>query len=202
MEWKDINIKQYQDLCKEIDEDYTDDLERSIGILATLTDKSIAYYTDEIPLNKLKEKLQGLAFIKEKPKAVKVYSKVRIGKKRFRFNLNMRSVSAGQYIDLTELVKDKDKINDNLHTFLAVLCEEINWYGKKKDTIVSDRAKYIQENMRMPMVFSMSGFFLSNYQRLIKGTNDFLELQMKKLTKKTKEATDLALSSIGDGIIL
>jgi hypothetical protein len=202
MEWKDINIKQYQDLCKEVDEDYADDLERSIGILATLTDKSISYYTDEIPLKKLKEKLMGLAFIKEQPKPQKIHSKIRIGKKRYRFNLNMRNISAGQYIDLTELVKDKEKINDNLHTFLAVLCEEITWYGKKKDTIISDRAKYIQENMRMPMVFSLSGFFLLNYQRLIKSTNDYLESQMKKMTKKAQEATDLALLSIGDGIIL
>jgi len=202
MEWKDINIKQYQDLCKEIDEDYTDDLERSIGILATLTDKSIAYYTDEIPLKKLKEKLMGLAFIKDQPKQQKIHSKIRIGKKRYRFNLNMRNISAGQYIDLTELVKDKEKINDNLHTFLAVLCEEVTWYGKKKDTIISDRAKYIQENMRMPMVFSLSGFFLLNYQRLIKSTNDYLDLMMKKMTKQAQEATDLALSSIGDGIIL
>ena len=201
MEWKDINIKQYQDLCKEIDEDYTDDLERSIGILATLTDKSIAYYTDEIPLNKLKEKLMEVTFIKEKPKQQKIHSKIRIGKKRYRFNLNMRSVSAGQDFWAISAKKDKDKINDNLHTFLAVLCEEINWYGKKKDTIVSDRAKYIQENMRMPMVFSMSGFFLLNYQRLIKGTSDFLELQMKKM-KKAEKSRDLALSNIGDGIIL
>lgn len=202
MEWKDINIKQYQDLCKEVTEDYADDLERSIGILATLTGKSISYYTDEIPLKKLKEKLLSLAFIKEQPKKQKIQSKIRIGKKRYRFSLNMRNISAGQYIDLTELVKDKDKINDNLHTFLAVLCEEITWYGKKKDTIISDRAKYIQENMTMPIVFSMTGFFLLNYQRLIKGTNDYLELQMNKMTKKAQEATDLALLSIGDGIIL
>ncbi len=202
MEWKDISIKQYQDLCKEVDEDYADDLERSIGILATLTDKSIAYYTDEIPLNKLKEKLMGLAFIKERPTPQKIYSKIRVGKKRYRFSLNMRTISAGQYIDLTELVKDKEKINDNLHTFLAVLCEEINWFGKKKDSIISERAKYLQDNMRMPMVFSLSGFFLSNYQRLTKSTNDYLEFMMKKMTKKAQEATDLALSSIGDGIIL
>lgn len=202
MEWKDINIKQYQDLCKEVTEDYADDLERSIGILATLTGKSISYYTDEIPLKKLKEKLLSLTFIKEQPKKQKIQSKIRIGKKRYRFSLNMRNISAGQYIDLTELVKDKEKINDNLHTFLAVLCEEITWYGKKKDTIISDRAKYIQENMTMPIVFSMTGFFLLNYQRLIKGTNDYLELQMNKMTKKAQEATDLALLSIGDGIIL
>lgn len=202
MEWKDINIKQYQDLCKEVTEDYADDLERSIGILATLTGKSISYYTDEIPLKKLKEKLLSLTFIKEQPKKQKIQSKIRIGKKRYRFSLNMRNISAGQYIDLTELVKDKEKINDNLHTFLAVLCEEITWYGKKKDTIISDRAKYIQENMTMPIVFSMTGFFLLNYQRLIKGTSDYLELQMNKMTKKAQEATDLALLSIGDGIIL
>lgn len=53
----------------------------------------------------------------------------------------------------------------------------------------------------MPIVFSLSGFFLSNYQRLIKGTSDFLELQMKKM-KKAEKSRDLALSNIGDGIIL
>lgn len=200
MEWKDITIKQFQDLCKEIDEEYSDDLERSIGILAILTGKTIAYYTEQIPINELRNKLKGLAFIKKSAPKLKLYSKVRVGKKRFRFNLNMRTISASQYIDLTELVKDNDKINDNLHTILAVLCDEINWFGFKKKTTIIQRAEYLQNNLTMPMVFSLSGFFLSSYQRLTKSTNAYLESEMKKMREKTNKAIDLALSNIGDGI--
>jgi len=200
MKWEDISIKQYQDLCKEIDEDYADDLERSIGILSTLTGKSIAYYTDEMPINDLKARLKGLEFIKQTPPKPKLHSVIRVGKKRYRFNLNMRIISAGQYIDLTELVKSKDKINDNLHIILGLLCEEINWLGFKKKTEVHDRANYLLNNMKMPYVFALSGFFLLSYQRLIRSTNDYLELEMVKMRKRTREVVDLALSNIGDGI--
>jgi len=200
MEWKDITIKQFQDLCKEIDEDYSDDLERSIGILASLTGKSIAYYTEDIPINTLREKLKGLEFIKKSAPKLKLYSKVRVGKKLFRFNLNMRTISASQYIDLTELVKDREKINDNLHTILAVVCDEINWIGFKKKTTIIQRAEYLREYFTMPRVFSLSGFFLSNYQKLIRSTNAYLESEMKKMREKTSQAVNQALSNIGDGI--
>lgn len=201
MEWKDISIRQYQDLCKEIDEEYPDELSRSIGLLSSLTGETISHYTDEMPINKLKVELKGLEFIKKPAPKYKLHSVIRVGKKRFRFNLNMRSISAGQYIDLTEFVKDNDKINDNLHTILATVCEEVNWFGIKKKTETLDRAKYLQDNLKMPYVFTLSSFFLSNYQRLIKGTNDFLESEMKKMRKKTREVVDRALSDIGDGII-
>ena len=201
MEWKDITIKDYQNLCKEIDEDYPDDLERSIGLLSCLTGKPIHFYTDEMPMNKLKTELKGLEFIKNPCPKIKLHSTIRVGKKRFKFNLNMRTISAGQYIDFTELVKDKDKINDNLHTILANLCVEVNWFGFKKKSTIIERADYMLYNMKMPYVFSLTGFFLSNYLRLIKGTNDFLESEIAKMRKKTKEAVDQALSSIGDGII-
>ena len=94
-----------------------------------------------------------------------------------------------------------DKINDNLHTILANLCVEVNWFGFKKKSTIIERADYMLYNMKMPYVFSLTGFFLSNYRRLIKGTNDFLESEIAKMRKKTKEAVDQALSSIGDGII-
>ena len=80
--------------------------------------------------------------------------------------------------------------------------KEVNVFGRERKTTTVERAEYLLNNMKMPYVFSLSAFFLSNYQRLTKGTNDYLEFMMKKMTKKAQEATDLALSSIGDGIIL
>lgn len=202
MEWKDLSIKQYQDICKEIEEDYPDDLERSIGILSTLTGKSISYYTDTMPISELRTKLKGLEFIKTKPPLKTLYSKIKIGTKRYRFNLDMRSISAGQYIDLTELVKDSNKINDNIHTILATLCEEVNFFGRKKKTSTEQRAEYLLDHMKMDYVFSLSSFFLTSYQRLITATRNFLESETAKMRKQTQKAVDLALSSIGDGIIL
>lgn len=202
MEWKDVNILQYQNLLKELDEKYPDELEKSIGILSCLTGKPIYYYTDEIPVNELREKLKGISFINSKPKPQKLHSKIRIGKYRYRFNLNMRTISAGQYIDLTTYVKSPEKINDNLHLILATLSERINFLGFKVKSTPQDRAKHLQEHMTMPYVFTLSDFFLSNYQKLIKGTVDFLELQTKKAVKKTKEALGQVLSNTGDGITL
>lgn len=201
MEWKDITIKQYQDICKEIDEDYSNDLDRTIGILSALTGMQIVD-CENLPISELKKKLKGLDFIKSKPKPMKLKSKVKVGKRRFRFNLNMRTISAGQYIDLTELVKDNKKINDNLHLILGIMCKEVNIFGIDKKTTAAYRAEYFRDNLTMDYVFSLSGFFLSNYQRSTKAISVYLDLEMKKAQKIASQAIDQALSNIGDGITL
>lgn len=200
MTWDNITIRQWQDIQKELREDYEDDIERSIGILATINNKTISYYKNELTIKELKEELSKLAFLCERPKSVKLHSIIDIGEKRMKFNLNMRTISAGQYIDLTELVKDEKKIDDNLHIILAVLCEEIDKKGKKIETDTKERAKYLHENMPMTYVISLRDFFLSNYQRLIKAISDYLESKMRKMKMERDKATSQALSNIGVGI--
>jgi len=200
MNWNDVTIRQYQNLCRETNETYPSELDRSIGLLSALTGKFISYY-EALPISQLKKEIFSIEFIKEKPKDIKVKSKVRVGTRRFRFCIDMRSsLTAGQYIDLTELVKDGKKINDNLHMILAVMCEEMNWLGIKKKTTAKERGEYLLDHLTMPNVFALSGFFLTNYQRLTKGISVYLELEMKKARKQMSEVIDQALSAIGGGI--
>jgi len=198
MNWNDVTIRQYQNLCREIEETYPDEVSRSIGLLSSLTGKLISHF-EELPLPELKKQIKSIGFIQDKPEKVKVKSKLKVGKKVFQFQLDMNSISASQYIDLTELVKDNKKINDNLHLILAVMSIEVNWFGKDKKTEIKDRANYLLHNMTMLNVFALSGFFLNNYQRLTKAINVYLDLEMKKTRKQMSEVIDQALSVIGDG---
>ena len=202
MEWKDISIRQYQSVCRELSEKYDDDLERSIGLLSSLTGKPISYYLDEVPINELKKQINGIAFLSSPVPKIKLKSKVKINGRRFRFNLNMRTINAGGYIDLTELVKDKDKINDNLQTILAVMCKEVDFWGRDKKTEVLEIAKFMHDNMTMPYVLSYTGFFLSNYQKLTNATRVYLERERKRMRKVVSQVVSQSLSDIGDGTIL
>lgn len=201
MEWKDISIRQYQNLCRELTEKYEDELERSIGLLSALTSKPTSHYLDEMPIGELKKQIYGIAFLSKPVPKLKLRSKIKIAGRRFRFNLNMRSINAGGYIDLTELVKDKEKINDNLQTVLAVMCKEVNFWGRDKKTSTLDIAMFLHDNMKMPYVISYSGFFLRNYQKLTKGTLAYLEREQKRITKTANKLINQSLSDIGAGIL-
>lgn len=201
MNWNEITINQYQAVSRELKEDHEDELSLSIALLSVITNKPIDYYENEIPLTELKSKLSGLKFLTNKPKPKKLHSKVNVNGKWFVFNLDLYSISAGQYIDLTEYVKDAKLIDENLHLILATLCEEVNWWGKKKKTSLKDKADWLQNNMTMPYVFTLSGFFLNNYQKLTKATLNFLESEKEKAMKNLNKIVNQTLSDIGVGTI-
>lgn len=181
MKWSNISIRQYQNICREQNEDYPDDLERSIGLLSCLTGKSIDHYQNDIPVSQLKKELEKVTFLNFAPEKIKLHSKIRVGKRFFKFNFKINTISAGNYIDLTTYVKSQEKIPDNLHLILATLCKEVNVFGFEKKTTATERAEYLLNNMKMPYVFSLSDFFLSNYQILIKNIQSYMDREMEKV---------------------
>jgi len=189
--WSDVTIKQFYQLREAMEMDWTDDTERVIAYLSALTGKPMTYYSDEISVIELRKAVSKLQFITKPKPEVKIKPTYRIGMKRFSVDLMLRDSCAGQFIDLSTLAKEK--YNVKYEDVLAVFFYETNWFGFRKKRVLNSQkeiAEYLLNNCTMDVVFAYSGFFLRSYQRLLKGTKDYLELKTKKIQKELRKQLD------------
>ena len=192
--WSDITIKQFYNLREAMGMDWTDDTERVVAYLSALTNKPMTYFTDEISVVQLRNAIGKIQFLTRPKPEIKIRPTYKIGKKKFVVDLVLRDSSASQFIDLSTLAKEKDNVR--YEDVLAVFFYEANWLGlRKKRTLNSQKevAEYLLNNCTMDIVFAYSGFFLRSYQRLLKGTKDYLELKNKKIQKELRKVLDRPL---------
>jgi hypothetical protein len=189
--WSDITIKQFYNLREAMSMDWTDDTERVVAYLSALTNKPMTYFTDEISVLELRKAIGKIQFLTRPKPEIKIRPTYKIGKKRFAVDLVLRDSAASQFIDLSTLAKEKENVK--YEDVLAVFFYETNWLGfRKKRTLNSQKeiAEYLLNNCTMDVVFAYSSFFLRSYQRLLKGTQGFLELKTKKAKKMLQKVLD------------
>lgn len=95
------------------------DFEKDLEIVLLLSDMSRQELT-ELPITELKEILKELDFLDSIPEG-EVRDFYKVGKKKYKLTKRVEDINSGQFIDLMELVKDKEQINNRLHEIMAVL---------------------------------------------------------------------------------
>ena len=60
--------------------------------------------------------------------------------------------NVGQFVSMSNLTKDKDKVIDNLHIIVAVMCTD-------DDAHVIDRSRHFQENLSVEVAYPIALFF-------------------------------------------
>ena len=88
------------------------------------------------------------------------------------------------------LMKDPDKVIDQLHEIMAVFLvpKKKTWYGWKKQPYNADKHKEVAEAMLqapMTIVQPLSAFFLSSY---LKSAKHILEFSVRKAEKIKRQA--------------
>lgn len=203
--WGDVTLKKYIEIT-EFQAVDMDELDKSVKILSILSDKTEDEILD-ISLPDIKECIKRIQFIYTTPEEGKIKQKIKINGHRYFINLNVRSITGAEYIDFTSLLKEKDKITQNLTQILPIFLKPVNIFGfkKKKCYRINDKneevqtlesraftSKLILDNLTMDIVFNLSGFFLRNYQALTKATLDCIikenskkrELILRKMKKE------------------
>jgi hypothetical protein len=111
-----------------------------------------------------------------------------IGKNRYKADLNINSIKAGQFIDLQNIIK-RDK--NDLASILAVILipQKKTWFWYKNRNYaqgydVLEAIKEIENNMTIMEAHSLSNFFFSQSQQLLKVTKDYLTKKNLKMKKK------------------
>jgi hypothetical protein len=147
---------------------------------------------DEIETYSLKtyaKCMQTLSFLTEQLVG-QVQKVVEFGGVRYDVITDVYNLNGGQYITLMHLMKDPDKVIDQLHEVMAVFLvpKKRTWYGWKKGKYDPEKHKEVSEAMLqapMTIVQPLSAFFLSSY---LKSAKHILESSVKQAEKVKRQA--------------
>ena len=120
--WKDISLEDFyliQGLLTSDDKDEFDEFEKKIKIICILSGVPETYF-DDYTLNQVKELFSSLKFLMEEPKG-DIQDYYIINGKEYKLCTTIKGLTAGQFIDLNNFIKDKDQIIDNLPGICSVL---------------------------------------------------------------------------------
>ena len=185
--WAGVTVEQFQALQKILAEK-GDEYPTNVAIISIMSGVPV----DEIETYSLKTYancMQTLSFLTEQLVG-KVQKVVEFGGRRYDVITDVYKLNGGQYITLMHLMKDPDKVIDQLHEIMAVFLvpKKKTWWGWKSQNYNADKHKEIAEAMLkapMTIVQPLSAFFLSSY---LKSAKHILESSVKKAEKIKRQA--------------
>ena len=185
--WEGVTIEQFQALQKILAEK-GDEYATNVAIISIMSGVPV----DEIETYSLKtyaKCMQTLSFLTEQLVG-DVQKVVEFGGFRYDVITDVYNLNGGQYITLMHLMKEPDKVIDQLHEVMAVFLvpKKKTWYGWKKGKYDPERHKEISEAMLqapMTIVQPLSAFFLSSY---LMSAKHILESSVKKAEKVKRQA--------------
>lgn len=180
--YNSLTIKKYLDI-KEVLEMNTEEIDKQVSLIAILADmdENDVY---NLPLPEFQELNEKTAFLNELPQTRNYpKTKYKLGGLELETVLDMRDVTAGQYIDYQTFVKDSDKyLVELLSVFLVPKGKK---YNDGYDILEVQNA--IRENLSIVEAISMSAFFLMLCESLIKATVQSSIKKLKRMMRKEKD---------------
>jgi len=185
--WEGVTIEQFQALQKILAEK-GDEYATNVAIISIMSGVPV----DEIETYALKtyaKCMRTLSFLSEQLVG-EVQKVVEFEGLRYDVITDVYKLNGGQYITLMHLMKDPDKVIDQLHEVMAVFLvpKKKTWYGWKKQPYNSEKHKEISEAMLqapMTIVQPLSAFFLASY---LKSARHILESSVRKAEKVKRQA--------------
>lgn len=180
--YNSLTIKKYLDI-KEVLEMNTEEIDKQVSLIAILADmdENDVY---NLPLQEFQELNEKTAFLNELPQTRNYpKTKYKLGGLELETVLDMRDVTAGQYIDYQTFVKDSDKyLVELLSVFLVPKGKK---YNDGYDILEVQNA--IRENLSILEAISLSAFFLILCESLIKATVHSSIKKLKRMMRKEKD---------------
>ena len=179
--------------CKTISDFETDILDKSIKMLAIVSDKTF----DEIesmPINELTKALEQFNEIEKLTSETKVKMKFKVKGKRFECIWQTQKMGANQYIDATSFCKNEKDIVNNLHNILASICVERTWYGKKLKYNPENHkeiADLLYNHMKIKQAYPILLFFCKYFEELANNIQIYLEEEAMKAMNIAKNNTQV-----------
>lgn len=185
--WAGVTVEQFQALQRILAEK-GDEYATNVAIISIMSGVPV----DEIETYSLKtyaKCMQTLSFLTEQLVG-EVQKVVEFGGQKYDVITDVYNLNGGQYITLMHLMKDPDKVIDQLHEVMAVFLvpKKRTWYGWKKGKYDPEKHKEISEAMLqapMTIVQPLSAFFLSSY---LMSAKHILESSVKKAEKIKRQA--------------
>ena len=182
-DWSQVTLKQFQAIQALLEDEgtvYTKNAE-IISVVSGMDMEEV----EKLSLKSYTKVMEALKFITE-PIDNTLTRRFKLNGKKYRVVHDVYELSGGQYITLQHLLKNPDKVIDNLHHIMAVFVipYEKRWYGWKRTEYDSNKHNEIAEEMLecpIDIIHPLSGFFLDNWQR-------YAEHMLESSVKETKKA--------------
>lgn len=188
---------------KEVLQSDMDNIQMNSMLIAILSDMDVDDVLN-LPLSKYNAMIQNTAFLLDVPKKRMVADRYKLGEMQLDVMLSLNKMTAGQYIDYQTFVKDPDKyLVELLSVFLIPKGKK---YNEGYDILEVHKA--IREHLSIVDALSMSAFFLTLSQTLIKTILTCLTKKVKKMKKQMKTQEEITkleqaivnLETVGDGL--
>lgn len=166
--WDLVSIEDYVNYTLILEDKKITDFRKQVEILALLAGKT---YDDlkNIAASQIIPHFNALTFLLKRPTGdIKEFYE--IGGKKYRLDMRIEKISAGQFIDLTHYTKDKNLTLDNLHLICATLLRPVRPFkGKKQldkieveeylETPLEETSENLFQNMPITEALGISNFF-------------------------------------------
>lgn len=203
--YNDLSIGKYQDIMVLLDGKELDELQMQTSLISILSDED----EDDIlnlPLSEYNKRVQGTAFLLEAPKKKAMATQYKVSDMVLEVCVDLKSITAAQYIDYQTFIKEPEKyLVELLSVFLIP-----KGYKYNDGYDIVEVQRLIRDNISIVDALSMSAFFLTLSQGLIKGMLTCLTSKLKKMKKKSKNQQETMkleqaiqnLETVGDGLHL
>ena len=192
-DWTQVSLKQFQAIQAML-KDEGDVYQKNTELISVLSGWELKD-VEKISLKGYTQVMKVIEFIGQ-PIENKLTRKFNLKGKRYRIISDIYDLNGGQYITLQHLLKDPDKVIDNLHQIMAVFAVpyERKWWGWKQGKYDSDKHEEIAEEMlSLPVSIAqpLSSFFFANWKKSVERMLVSSESQARKLEKELVEELKL-----------
>lgn len=190
--WKDITLSQFIMLWEMQQDPNLEEIDKQVRLLSTVLNKSEDYILD-LSLNQIKELTKQYSFVNNLPSEGEAKD-FWAGGYKWKVNKNISKLTASDYINLSELLKDKDSIIKKLPEVLYIFCKP-KYFIRKPD---KERCLRLLGKASIGDVYPLSLFFCHLIIVLTGDSKDFLEKEVRQMMMKASQ--EIHSQNNGDGI--
>lgn len=180
--WGEVTLEQFQKI-QELSEDLNlSPIDYKLEVISILTGVDTLTLS-EMEVSSLNIVWSKLDWLKKTPpeKAIEYIS---IGSRVFEVCYDVTKLTAGQYIDISNLLKDPKEVHKHYHEIMAALCKPIKlkWFFGYS-TAYEGYSKYANDFKKVTMdkVFPVTAFFLSVWSGLMDDMPNYLSKTAQKI---------------------
>jgi hypothetical protein len=188
--WSEVTVEQFAALQNVMKHDDLHEYEKNVAIISIMSGWSEAA-VKELSLKSYTNVMKSLAFLSSAVEG-KLQKYMMANGKKYRIESDVEKLTGGQYITLMHLMKDQDKVMDNMADILALFCipSTKTWFGWKDGTYDSEQHSEVAADMKdakMNVVYPLTAFFFESYKNYVENMQVYLGLMAKDNLKKAEK---------------
>ena len=182
--YKELTVAKYQEI-RQIIQDDGGELNIQARILACLNDTDLDSILN-LSLSKYNELVVKSSFLLDKPKLDgRIPHRLNINGRECEVTTNVKKLTAAQYIDYQTWTSQEDQDKYLANVLACFVVPKGFTYGDGYD--VGEIAEWLGEHLSILDALNICFFFRKKYLESIKLTLTFLELTMKRVSRKERD---------------